>query len=123
MPLRYITLDDLPLDGPDPYSDAAKQRAGEAAEQKLEADVNDGRSFDDTTALHDEAIAAWATYRLSSGTVHPTDAQSGYGQGGAGDDQMEFASEMRRLYESDVQSILGSTADESSDDGDFTLSA
>jgi len=45
MTLEYIDTDDLPLAGPDPYDSNDKQDAGEAAEQKLEADVNDGQQF------------------------------------------------------------------------------
>lgn len=121
MPLDYIDVDDLPLEGPDPYSKERKRTAGEAAEEKLEADVNDGQPFDETSTLHEEAIAAWATYRLASGPVHPTDAHSGDFYSGSGDDQAEFAAEMKNIYESDVASILSSEADDSSDSSEFVV--
>jgi len=119
--LDYITLDDIPLVGPDPYSDAEKTRAAKSAEEKLEADVNDGNKFSDTTSLHKEAIAAWATYVLASGPVHPSDADSGAFYNGAGDDQAEFASEMENVYHSNKSSILGSEQDESDDSTEFAI--
>jgi len=119
--LDYVELDDIPVAGPDPYSDAEKRETGTAAEQKLEADVNDGGQIDDVSKLHKEAVAAWATYRLASGPIHPRDAKSGDFYNGSGEDQAEFASEMKNLYQSDKASILSSGEDESSDSSEFVV--
>lgn len=121
MGLDYITTDDIPLVGPDPYDPEDKEEAGEAAEEKLEADVNDGNNFDQTTSLHKEAIIAWATYRLATGAVSPTDAKSGDFYSGSGDDQAEFAAEMKNIYESNRSSILSSEQDESDDSSEFVV--
>jgi hypothetical protein len=124
MELRYITRDDIPLVGPDPYRRSEKIRAGEAAEQKLEADVNDGREYDpsEISRLHKQAVAAWATYVLAAGPVAPDDARSGDFYTGSGDDQAEYASQMKTLYESNIASIEASEADTSSDSSDIILS-
>jgi hypothetical protein len=122
MTLQYISVTDIPLIGPDRFDTAAKQRAAEAAEQKLEADVNDGGTFASTTPLHEQAIAAWATYILATGPVEPTSAQSGLNSGGAADDQAEFASELKSIYQSNRQSILSSEGDDSADSSGFVLS-
>jgi hypothetical protein len=122
MTLEYIDTDDLPLAGPDPYDPSDKQDAGEAAEQKLEADVNDGQQFTSAGVLHEQAIAAWATYTLATGPNHPTDAKSGDFYNGSAEDQAEFAAEMKNIYQSNRESILGSEADDSSDDTDIMLS-
>ena len=123
--LRYIgTLSDIPLTGPDLWSDDtdAKLDAAETAEQKLEADVNDGRKLGNATALHAKAANAYASYVLFVGPEHPEDALSGQMYGGAGDDTMEFAREVHNIYESLRSSIEDSTTDDSSDVSDFTLS-
>jgi len=122
MTLKYIDTGDIPLAGPDPYAVEQKKEAGEAAEQKLEADVNDGHEFGSTSKLHTQAIAAWATYVLAAGPNHPTDAKSGDFYNGSAEDQAEFAAEMKNIYQSNRESILGSEADDSSDDTDITLS-
>lgn len=122
MTLKYIDTDDIPLSGPDPYEPSKKQRAAESAEEKLEADVNDGQQFESTGVLHEQAIAAWATYTLATGANHPTDAKSGDFYNGSNEDQAEFAAEMKNIYQSNRESILGSEADDSSDDSDITLS-
>lgn len=122
MTLKYINIGDIPLAGPDPYAVGRKEDAGEAAEQKLEADVNDGHEFGSTSKLHTQAIAAWATYVLATGPNHPTDAKSGDFYGGSAEDQAEFATEMESIYQSNRASILDSEVDDSSDATDFTLS-
>ena len=123
--LRYIdTLSDIPLTGPDLWSDDidAKLDAAETAEQKLEADVNDGRKLGNASALHAKAANAYASYVLFVGPEHPEDALSGQMYGGAGEDTMEFATELHNIYESLRSSIEDSTADDSSDVSNFTLS-
>jgi len=123
--LKYIdSLSAIPLTGPDLWSDetAAKLDAAETAESKLEADVNDGGDIGGAEALHSKAANAYASYILFIGPEHPADALSGQMYGGAGEDAMEFATEMRNVYQSLRSSILASDQDQSSSDSDFTLS-
>lgn len=124
--LKYIeALGDIPLTGPDLWADdtEAKLEAAETAEAKLEADVNDGQPIDETTALHAKASNAYASYLLFIGPEHPEDALSGQMYGGAGDDTMEFATEVHDVYRSLRSSIETSDADESSDDDNIIFSA
>jgi hypothetical protein len=91
--LKYLdSLGDVPLTGPDLWSsdDQAKLDAAETAEEKLEADVNDGEPIAEDTALHAKAANAYASYLLFIGPEHPEDALSGQMYGGAGEDTMEF---------------------------------
>ena len=124
--LKYIEgLDDIPLTGPDLWADdtAAKLDKAETAEAKLEADVNDGQPIDEATPLHANAANAYASYLLFIGPEHPEDALSGQMYGGAGDDTMEFATEVHDVYRSLRSSIETSDADESSDDDNVIFSA
>jgi hypothetical protein len=123
--LRYIDgLDAIPISGPDPFSDAEKLDAAEVGETKLEADVNDGLELgeDESTVLHSEAAAAWASYKLVYGGEAPESALSGEFVEGANSDLMEFAREHKASYESHVESIIESDADESSEQADIIVS-
>lgn len=124
--LKYIeNLADIPLTGPDLWADdtEAKLEAAETAEAKLEADVNDGQPIGEPEALHAKASNAYASYLLFIGPEHPEDALSGQMYGGAGDDTMEFATEVHDVYRSLRSSIETSDADESSDDDNIIFSA
>jgi hypothetical protein len=123
--LRYIeALSDLPIIGPDLFPDSEKLAAAAIAETKLEADTNDGFRFADeeVTPLHREAAGAYASYRLFVGPEHPEDINSGQLQGGAGEDTMEFATELKNQYQSHVASIEDSGEDDSRDAGNFIIS-
>jgi len=119
------TLDAIPTVGPDLFDPDEKLDAAEIAEAKLEGDVNDGQEFgaDEITALHREAAATYASYRLFVGPEHPEDALSGQLYGGAGEDTMEFATELKAQYESHVATIETSDADDSSDDTDLIFNS
>jgi len=122
--LKYIdALGDIPLTGPDLWEgdSDAKLDAAETAESKLEADVNDGVVIGDATTLHAKAANAYASYLLFIGPEHPEDALSGQMYGGAGDDTMEFATEVHDVYRSLRSSIEGSDADSSQDTTEFVL--
>ncbi|MFC7323244.1 hypothetical protein ACFQMF_01490 [Halorubrum rutilum] len=122
--LKYIeSVDDIPLTGPDLWEgdSDAKLDAAETAESKLEADVNDGVVIGDATTLHAKAANAYASYLLFIGPEHPEDALSGQMYGGAGDDTMEFATEVHDVYRSLRSSIEGSDADSSQDTTEFVL--
>ena len=122
--LKYIdALDDIPLTGPDLWEGdtEAKLDKAETAESKLEADVNDGVVIGDPTTLHAKAANAYASYLLFIGPEHPEDALSGQMYGGAGDDTMEFATEVHDVYRSLRSSIETSDADESSDTTEFVV--
>jgi hypothetical protein len=121
MPLKYVATGDIPLVGPDRFSASEKERAASVAEEKLEADVNGGSEFDAVTPLHEQAIAAWASYVLATGPVEPESSKSGFNSGGAGDDQAEFASELKAIYEDNRRSILKSEDDDSEDSSEIIV--
>ncbi|MDS0284671.1 hypothetical protein [Haloarcula onubensis] len=113
--LKYIDeLADIPLTGPEPdsWTTDDKLEAAESAEEKLEADVYDGRKIPGAGALHATAANAWASYLLVVGAEHPKDATSEVFAGGSGEDVMEFAHELKNIYHETKGSIQVSDADE-----------
>lgn len=117
--LKYIdSLGDIPLTGPDPYSDSEKLSKAEDAEVQLEADVNDGREIpeDDREHIHAVAANAYASYLLATGPEHPKDATSEVFAGGSGEDLMEFATELKNIYDRTIGSIEAATDDDPSPD-------
>lgn len=123
--LKYIDgLDDIPVSGPDDFSDASKLQAAEVGEAKLEADVNDGVEIDESsvTVLHGEAAAAWASHKLVYGGESPTSALGGNFVDGSNQDIAEFATSHKETYQNLVASIIDSDADESSKSSDIVFS-
>jgi len=113
--LKYIdSLADIPLTGPEPasWTKDDKLEKAESAEEKLEADVYDGRKIPGAGALHATAANAWASYLLVVGAEHPKNATSEVFAGGSGEDVMEFAQELKNIYHDTVGSIQVSEADE-----------
>jgi hypothetical protein len=120
---KFTTEDDVPVTGPDVFDPDDKVDKLETAEELLEAEVNDGNEFEETTALHVQAAAAYASFQLFTGAEHPEDAYSGQFQGGAGEDQAEVARECRQMYKDARDAILSSEADDSDDSSEFVFSA
>lgn len=115
--LKYIDgLAEIPLTGPDAFTKEQKLEAAEMGEAKVEADVNVGDTLDDPTMLHSKAANAWTSYLLFAGGESPSDALSGQVVEGSTSDQMEFATELKSIYESTVSSIRTSEAGEDDDD-------
>lgn len=120
--LKYIPeLAEIPLTGPDAFDTEAKLEAAEMGEAKVEADVNLGDPLADPTMLHQKAANAWASYLLFAGGESPSDALSGQVVEGSSADQMEFATELKNIYESTIASIR--TSDAGDDDDDVVDSA
>lgn len=120
--LKYIdSLSDIPLTGPDAWSDdpSAKLQAAESAESLLESRVNDGDEIpaDNVESIHATAANAYASYILLSGVEHPNSAQSGDFYSGSNEDVAEVASEMKNVWEDAVTGITSADAD-SGDDRD-----
>lgn len=120
--LKYIeALADIPLTGPDPYTDAEKLGKAEDAEVQLEADINNGETIPEADREHIHAVAAnaYASYLLATGPEHPKEATSEVFAGGAGEDLMEFATELKNIYDRTVMSIQGSADDDPDIDRQF----
>lgn len=115
--LKYIDdLDDIPVSGfgiDANWSDQDdKLPAAQAGEEKLEGDVNDGREITNSIDLHGEAAAAWATYRLVLGMKAPDSTTRGDSLD-EGEERMQFADRIRRMYEDLVETLTGATGFES----------
>lgn len=76
---KYLSLDEIPVQVPDDYSQVEKQDALEFAEAILEIDLNKGQEFDqkDITPAHEAALKQKATCELVKGTEHPDDVALG----------------------------------------------
>lgn len=110
---RYASLSDVPLTGPDPYSDAEKDRAIGAANARLEADVNEGEVIEAAEEIHTHAVAAYATYVLSVGPKAPDSATLG-DTADEGPRRMAFAEQLRQIYQECIESITMAEGDEGS---------
>jgi hypothetical protein len=116
-------LSSVPLTGADIFDGNEKLEAVETAERKLEADTNDGLVIGEPTALHSRAANAYASYLLFIGPEHPESVTSGQLYGGAGDDTMEFATELKNVYQQLRKAIEDSEADESRDSTDLIFNS
>lgn len=110
----YVSADDVPLIGPDPYDLDKKNQAITYAEAKLEADVNNGSTIAEAEEIHEYAANAYASFILAAGPMDPADAMSG-DFADAGDDVSDFANQLREMYRSARAAIL--SADEDAGEG------
>lgn len=101
-----IDVADVPLTGPDPYSDDQKRKQLDNAEGKLEMDVNSGQEFSDGEIgkLHRLAVNAYATYLLAVGPAAPDSALAGH-FADRGDRAMDFVNELQEIYEQAKESL------------------
>lgn len=102
------------------WTESEIDEAVEAGEVKLEADVNDGREITNPEAIHAEAAAAWATFKLVLGMKSP-DATTRGDSLDEGSERMDFAREVKDLYRSYVNSIQSSEQDEGRGTVDFEV--
>lgn len=116
--LRYIDeLDDLPITGPDPFSESDKLKAAERAEARLESDVNDGNTLSNPEAIHAQAAEWYATYLLALGPKSP-DAVLAGDMADEGTDRTKFSDRLYTQYRDCVDAIRAANADESDDSPD-----
>jgi hypothetical protein len=96
---------------------AERKRAIDAADSRLELDVNGGQQIANPTEHHSQAVALYATYRLARSARHPSSAAQGMlGDGGA-DDAASYAEALRRDYR-DLVEAIEVTDDDSGGSGD-----
>jgi hypothetical protein len=77
---RYVEdLDDVPVTGPDDYSDSDKRLALYHAEARLELDVNEGKQIDQSNVIeaHRSAAAYLTTHILTHAAEEPSDITLG----------------------------------------------
>lgn len=106
---KYVSLSDIPVQIPDDYSNAEKADALEVAESAIEADLNEGRTIDqsDVSALIEAAIRQKGTCELAKGSEHPDDTALG-DLSDTGDTKVDYAHEaFCDEYDELVDKILG----------------
>lgn len=76
---KYVSLDDIPVSGPDTYDVEGKRKALFQAESSLELDVNNGEQIEDRNLLtgHQSAVMYLATHVLTHAAEEPGDVTLG----------------------------------------------
>ena len=87
-------------------------KKAEDGESKLEADVNQGNEIGSPEAIHGNAAATWATYRLVLGMKSP-DSQTRGDSLDEGAERMNIAEALKDDYHEYVHSITEARGDES----------
>ena len=120
---RYLSVDDVPLTGPDEWSNDEKLARIEDAEAQLEADVNDGTPIPDSERerIHGLAVNAYATYLLATGPKAPDSMLAGDFQD-EGSEREGYAEHLLRTYKRTKNSILAADEDSSDKDSSFFMS-
>lgn len=102
---RYVSLEDVPLSGPDDYDSTRKRKALFHAESSMELDVGDGTPIEDdeVTNAHRSAVMNLATHVLTHAAEEPSDVTIGDMDSGGGtvtDYSSRYLEEYQRLAES-----------------------
>ena len=107
---------DLPFAGPDPdeWDATLKTKNIGDAESVLEADVNDGHRIDSPTRLHRLAVNVLASFLFATGPESPESVTAGDFADDEGGEQ--YTTTLWDLYESFVEKIRKSSADEGEDE-------
>lgn len=76
---RYVELEDVPVAGPDDYTDSEKRLALHSAESELDLDVNGGDPIpsSDLVEAHETAVVNLATHYLTHAAEEPSDVTLG----------------------------------------------
>jgi len=119
---RYVSLDDVPIAGPDVgYSVSDKRKAIFEAETSLELDVNDGDRIPkgQVTNAHKLAVLNLATHVLGEGAADPSSPT--LGDMANGETTRDYADQYLEKYNKYVDKIL--ETDSSADTGHSWASA
>jgi len=116
---KYVTLEDVPLSGPDDYSTASKRKALFHAEASLELDVNNGEVIQpaEVSNSHKSAVINLATHVLTHAAEEPSDVTIGDMQSGGGT-ITEYSSRYLEEYKRIVDALIESG---SGGHGNFTV--
>lgn len=76
---KYVSIDDVPISGPDNYTSAEKRKAIFNAESSLELDVNNGQMIESGEVLpaHRSAVMNLATHVLTHAAEEPSNVTLG----------------------------------------------
>ena len=107
---KYIELEDVPVAGPDDYTDSAKRRALFEAESTLELDVNDGQEITEGNLIsaHRAAVMNLGTHILTHSAHSPDDVTLG-DMADDGGQSMDYSSKFLERYERLIEKIRGTT--------------
>lgn len=109
---KYVeSIDEVPVTGPDPYTQVHKQRSIKRGEARLEADINDGDEIKNPEQIHADAANYFASYLLHLGPRDPSSVTMG-DSSDEGPGRLDFADRMYELYTSTIESITGAEGDE-----------
>jgi hypothetical protein len=116
---KYVTLDDVPITGPDEYTDGEKRLALFKAESRLELDVNGGEVIpqDERIDAHRSAVMDLGTHVLTHGANDPSDVTLGDMADG-GQASNEYSSRFLESYNETVDVLLDTSA--GSDAGNYS---
>jgi hypothetical protein len=117
---RYLSLNDVPVQIPDDYSDEQKYEALEVAEGSAELDLNEGEEFDSSIPRPimekiKTAIKQKATAELAEGAESPNDVTLG-DISDDGSTKEEYADIFNSQYEELISKIRNSGVLESDSD-------
>lgn len=106
---KYVSLDKIPVQIPDDYTERQKMDAMDMAESSIELDLKGGNELnpDEISRPVVVAIQQKATCELIKGSPHPDDVTLGdFGDDGA--TKMDYAQMFCDEYENKIEDILNS---------------
>lgn len=108
---RYVSVDDVPVQIPDDYSEEEKEDALELAEATLDVDLNDGEAIEQSkvTVMMKVAVKQLATCQLAKGSEHPDDISLG-DLDDTGDTKVRYAQSFCDAYEETIDKLKQSGA-------------
>lgn len=115
---RYVgDLSNVPISGPDDYTDEEKRKALFHAETELELDVNDGEQIATSSVkdIHKLAVMNLATHVLTHAAEEPSDVTLGDMADGGGT-ITEYSSRYGDAYDTLIDKIVSTGAGDSSSD-------
>lgn len=108
---KYGSLSDIPITGPDTYTDGQKRQALFNAEGTLELDLNGGDPISDNqvTRAHQIAVGYLGTHNLTYGSVAPEDTTLG-DLADSGSRRDEYSSHFLEEYDRMIEKIIDSAS-------------
>lgn len=102
----YVSVGDLPIQGPDDYTTTDKRRALFQAEAEFELDVNGGAEIasENLTNAHRTAVLNLGTYHLAKTADSPQDVTLG-DMDDEGDESQDYAEQYLDAYVRIIESI------------------
>ena len=115
---QYVSIQSIPIQVPDDYTDEDKIDALEYAESTLEVELNEGEEItqDQVITMMEAAVKQLATCQLVKSATHPDDVTLGDIED-AGDTKVSYADSFCDAYDDTVDRIIRSGILEDKDEG------